>query len=849
LSGLRPPTQSEPDQPSRPDVGLPDDASRQEITDGKLDTREIAAFETHARGHMQMFHTEPMLPALFVVPEQLGPWRTVRMLGRGGMGEVWLAERCDGAFSKEVAIKILRNDRADVRDRFRQERQVLAELDHPNIASLIDGGVTPEGLPYLVTEYIEGDSIELWCAKHGCDLRERIAFFLQVCDAVSYAHSQLVVHRDLKPSNTMIDQSGRLHLLDFGIAKLVSGSGHEEVTDESPHTPEYAAPEQVQGGVISVRTDIYALGLLLYGLLSGVRPQERGGGLAHQVEQIVAVVPPLASQALAKRLVGMAAQVGSGGLKISPRQLQGDLDTLIARAIQKNPQDRFASVGEFADDLRRYLAGKAILSRQTTRLERMRRFLQLRWPQVLAGALGSTLLLGGLATAAYQHLRASAQSASAVHRAQETAAARSFIGALLGDLRMQGRTDQALLLQAERYAEAELGAFPELRAGATWDIATTYANLGLYEQRAALIKKYFEHSEQSTDLQTQAAAACAWASIKAEAGERALALTLLARAQTINVQLQENGEQTPWARHDCALTGGRAWRQLGEFERAAQYVGNGIREIEQNPQAMGMHLPDLLLELSSLQIQAGQYLKATGTLKTLIGILDANARSESNVAQVAYHNYGQVSRHLGHFGEAQKAFEQSLRLQGLRNPNTLSANTLCALAVVEQALAQPAAAQKSLRLCSERRKQQQQVPAIQALQLEQDGAEIALAQADWASFDAAMQRIQPLLSGFGPQSAQAYSDRLLFAEGAAARKDYVHAEQALQPLLQPSAAAAQSTLAHARALALAVKLALARNDRVAAQRQYLALMALANENFPRTHPLFSQVENWLHASP
>ena len=192
----------------------------------------------------------PLTPLFQSVPDQLGPWKICEFIGRGGMGEVWRAERSDGLFEMDVAVKILRSDRADVLDRFKREREVLARLDHQNIARLIDAGITPEGLPYLVADFIQGVPLDRWCAVKQPKLRERLQLFLQVCDAVAYAHSELIVHRDLKPGNILIDADDNAQLLDFGIAKLVSSDAQEDVTDESPHTPEYAAPEQVQGGAI-----------------------------------------------------------------------------------------------------------------------------------------------------------------------------------------------------------------------------------------------------------------------------------------------------------------------------------------------------------------------------------------------------------------------------------------------------------------------------------------------------------------------------------------------------------------------------------------------------------------------
>jgi serine/threonine protein kinase len=254
----------------------------------------------------------------------IGPYRVLRELGSGGMGTVYLAERADGQYRKRVAIKLMNSaiGGGDLLRRFRNERQLLSDLDHPHIARLIDGGATEEGLPYLVMDYIEGVRIDAWCEARKLALPDRLLLFQEVCSAVRYAHEHGVIHRDIKPANILVTGDGTAKLLDFGIAKLVD-AGSSELTETTggagPMTPAYASPEQARGEAASVASDIYALGLVLYELLTGTLPPRWEN-------------PP-----------------GSGG------KLPRDLDYVLDKALRNEPEDRYRSVAEFSQDLDRFL--------------------------------------------------------------------------------------------------------------------------------------------------------------------------------------------------------------------------------------------------------------------------------------------------------------------------------------------------------------------------------------------------------------------------------------------------------------------------------------------------------------
>ena len=311
-----------------------------------------------------------------LIGKRVGPYRIERIIGHGGMGEVYLASRDDAQYEHKVAIKVMRAGlhAAETSERFRRERQILAHLEHPHIASLLDGGVTDDGRPYLVMQYVDGVAITDYCDQHALSLRERLVLFRSVCAAVTAAHVQLVVHRDLKPANILVTVSGDVKLLDFGIAKLLEPGPEAPFTRplERVMTPEHAAPEQVRGEPVTTATDVYALGVLLYQLLTGERPLKLPSSSASDVERIICEVEPSPPSAAAKK---------------DGRALRGDLDKMVLMALRKEPTRRYQSAQEFDADVAHYLAGMPVLAQHDTFRYRARKFASRnRWGVVAAGA-------------------------------------------------------------------------------------------------------------------------------------------------------------------------------------------------------------------------------------------------------------------------------------------------------------------------------------------------------------------------------------------------------------------------------------------------------------------------------
>jgi tetratricopeptide (TPR) repeat protein len=371
------------------------DALREE--DGVLAAEVEALLRQHHAVQAEGFLEPSGSPEwLEMAPERVGAYTLLTLLGRGGMGTVWLAQRSDGQFERRVAIKLLNRSLGSGEARFRREGQILARLAHPHIAQLLDAGVSGRGNPYLVLELVDGEPIDRYCDEHRLDVRARLRLFLDVLDAVGRAHAALIVHRDIKPSNVLVTTDGAVKLLDFGIAKLLEDGepGAAALTAEGAAalTLAYAAPEQVTGQPVSTATDVYALGVLLYVLLTGRHP---AGGQLHSpaglVKAIVDMEPPRPSDVVIEK---------------ARRLLRGDLDTIVGVALKKEPEARFRSVVEFADDVRRYLRHEPIKVRPESFAYRAAKFVRRNRVPVAAAVAVVAALSAGLYTTNRQRVLA-----------------------------------------------------------------------------------------------------------------------------------------------------------------------------------------------------------------------------------------------------------------------------------------------------------------------------------------------------------------------------------------------------------------------------------------------------------
>jgi non-specific serine/threonine protein kinase/serine/threonine-protein kinase len=310
------------------------------------------------------------------VGKRIGPYDILEEVGHGGMGKVYRAVRADGQYTKEVAIKLVRGgfDSASLLERFRNERQILASLDHPNIARLLDGGTTDDGIPYLVMELVEGVPIDNYCDEQRLNISQRLELFRHVCAAVQYAHQRLVIHRDIKPGNILVTADGTPKLLDFGIAKLLDPSVNPTTTVAHPMTPEYASPEQILGESVTTAADVYSLGIVLYQLLTGRSPYVGDTRLPHELARAICESQPerpssviLKPEMFPPQNTGHVSAMAAGpegSIARLRRRLHGDLDHIALKALRKEPQQRYGSAEQFAEDIRRHLVGLPVMARK-----------------------------------------------------------------------------------------------------------------------------------------------------------------------------------------------------------------------------------------------------------------------------------------------------------------------------------------------------------------------------------------------------------------------------------------------------------------------------------------------------
>jgi tetratricopeptide (TPR) repeat protein len=361
------------------------------------DVRSLLDCESQAEGFFEQAIGE-VAASISDQPNEdrrIGPYRIIRRLGQGGMGAVYLAIRDDDHYSKQVALKLVRQgmDTPWLLERFRYERQILATLEHPHIARMLDGGATNEGLPYIVMEYVEGQPISTYVLTNALDVSARLRLFRDVCRAVEYAHRKLVIHRDLKPANILVATDGTPRLLDFGTAKLLNPEfedAQRTQTGAQMLTPDYASPEQLRGEPVTTASDVYSLGIILYELLTGRRPFDTGGRASIALEHAITgteILPPSVSAAREPKL---------------RKTLAGDLDNIVMMAIRKEPERRYGSVEQFSEDLRRYLDGLPIRARADTVSYRTRKFLQRNRVGVGAAAAAMIAVLSGAGVAVWQ---------------------------------------------------------------------------------------------------------------------------------------------------------------------------------------------------------------------------------------------------------------------------------------------------------------------------------------------------------------------------------------------------------------------------------------------------------------
>jgi len=501
--------------------------------------------------------------------EIVGPYRLIREIGAGGMGSVWLAERTDGMVKRPIALKLphFASRRVGLEERMAREREILATFTHPNIARLYDAGVTTEGRPYLALEYVDGTPIDVYCEKHSLDVPARLRLFLQVANALAHAHAKLVIHRDLKPANILVTADGEVRLLDFGVAKLLGDSlftNATRLTEVAGRaiTPEYASPEQILGEPLTIATDVYSLGVVLYELLAGQRPYRlKRPSVGALEEAILQSSPPKPSD------------IAPASLR---RALRGDLDTIVLKALSKAPEDRYATVNAFADDVVRHLEKRPILARPESFWYRTGRFVARRKLAVSLASVALAGIVGGAVIAFWQAQEANAQRDAAVAQQQRAEAFSEFMSLLLQDAGERPSTAPELLRRGTEMLERQDGVDELLAAHMYYEISRNYLFFNDTENERALLERSAELARRKGDMSLQAAAQCsvAWAlsNRDREAAERMLAEGLKA--------LEGASTRSAHAIADCQRARSRLLHARGDAEGAIAAALEGLAEFD-----------------------------------------------------------------------------------------------------------------------------------------------------------------------------------------------------------------------------------------------------------------------------
>jgi eukaryotic-like serine/threonine-protein kinase len=614
--------------------------------------------------------------------QTIGAFEVVSQIGQGGMGSVWLARRNDGRFERQVALKFLNIALLgkEGEDRFKREGKILALLAHPHIAELIDAGVTDAGQPYLVLEYVDGDLVDRYCDQRQLDLHTRIRLFLQVLDAVAAAHANLIVHRDLKPSNVLVTKDGEVKLLDFGIAKLIEADNDPEhqtafTIGGTALTPEYAAPEQLKGEAITVSTDVYALGVLLYLLLTGRHPAGEGqSSPAELIKTIVESEPLRPSDAVAVTVTDSGdaparALLRSASVDKLRRVLRGDLDTILAKALKKDPRERYASVGAFADDLRRYLNCEPIKARPDTLMYRAGKFAR----RHRAGLFIALLALGGVA-AGITGMLLQARTA----RIQRDLALRQLARAermtdlnelLLSNAAPMGRplaVDQ-LLEREERVIEHERNPDAANHVELQLSLGNQYSSEDENDNALRVLNAAYRVSRDLKDRSVRAKASCVLAGAMVPVGE-------LARAEALYQEgLRELGNAPQFAseRAACLLHGSEVAYRNGNSQESIARARAAEQAIQRSPVQWNLEGLNILVNLATVLGDSGSFREAETIFQQASDLMTTLGYDDSQKAVKLFDDWALTLSYDGRELEAQRTYRRALDIS--RNDETNSA--------------------------------------------------------------------------------------------------------------------------------------------------------------------------------
>ena len=598
---------------------------------------------------------------------RFGAYELERQLGIGGMGEVWLARRVDGRFEGEVALKVLHAHvaQSSARERFVREGRILGQLSHPHIARLLDAGSTPLGVLYLVLEYVAGESIDCWCEARSLDVQARLRIFQQVCQAVAHAHRHLVVHRDLKPGNILVTPEGEIKLLDFGIAKLVEAEKAAEETELTrlggrALTPDFAAPEQILGQPITTATDIYALGVLLYLLLSGRRPYQRQAMPLRELERHV--------------LHSEAVPLSRAAPPKLRRVLSGDLETIAATAMRVEPARRYSSVERLTSDIERYLTGRPVLAARDSWTYRTRKFVTRHVVGVSVVAAAMVLAGAFTVTLSMQVARTARERA----RAEEVSRFLVDMFELSDPFKARGSevTARELLDHGTQRIETQFADHPETRAALLSTVGKVYARLGLARDALPLLEKSLAgliethgpvHPDVADTLNEIGNALL-------DAGKPVAARERLEQALKVRRQLVR-GDDASVARTLMDL--GRVAQENGDPATAEHYLRDSLAMYTRLGLGESTAASDVMGELGIQFVFAGRFAEAVEQFQSALKIDRVALGEDYPRTLMETHNLAVALQSIERFDEAEPLFhrtnEQLARVLGAEHPFTIDA--------------------------------------------------------------------------------------------------------------------------------------------------------------------------------
>jgi len=614
--------------------------------------------------------------------QTIGAFQVVSQIGQGGMGSVWLARRNDGRFERQVALKFLNIALLgkEGEDRFKREGKILALLAHRHIAELIDAGVTDAGQPYLVLEYVDGDQIDRYCDQSQLDLHARIRLFLQVLDAVAAAHANLIVHRDLKPSNVLVAKDGDVKLLDFGIAKLIEAENNAEqqtafTIGGTALTPEYAAPEQLKGEVITVSTDVYALGVLLYLLLTGRHPAGEGqSSPAELIRTIVESEPLRPSDAVSAAVTNAGdaaarALLRSASVEKLRRVLRGDLDTILAKALKKDPRERYASVGAFADDLRRYLKCEPIKARPDTLIYRAGKFARRHRMAIFIALLALLGVAAGITGMLLQARTARIQRDLALRQLARAERMTDLNELLLSNAAPMGKplaVDQ-LLEREERVIEHERNPDTANHVELQLSLGNQYSSEDENDNALRVLNAAYRVSRDLQEPSIRAKASCVLAGAMVPVGD-------LSRAEALYQEgMRELGNAPQYAseRAACLLHGSEVAYRNGNSDESIARARAAEQAIQRSPVRWNLEGLNILVNLATVLGDAGNFREAETIFQQASDLITTLGYDDSQKAVKLFDDWALTLSYDGRELDAQRLYRRALDIS--RNDETNSA--------------------------------------------------------------------------------------------------------------------------------------------------------------------------------